>query len=332
VGTVASSGTFAARSAALRDTAKWIAAAFSGAGAAVLFSGLAFTNTTRTALVDGWLLATVLATLPLLAAAAAVASAVRVVNSQARPVEQLVPRFAKAQLGIDGKALKATERATIMSMVPDVTTRYGDIDVLDQQLITAYDDMRAARSAYAKGRTPAQRENLADATQRFEVLQSGLSELVEASEYVRVRRRHRQALSLMLPAALVAVAAVAAAGVQTGRAERSAATQRDAGQSATVQRPVAVILAFEGGAATLEALPLHCIVGNGTRAVAIGGTYTRPVLVMNPPSASASASASAAVPSAPSAPGGPPTCATTWIWRPEPGRLTAVPLDPSAGG
>ena len=45
---IADSGNYAARATAIRETAKWIAAIFAGAGA-VLFSGLSFANVAQAA-------------------------------------------------------------------------------------------------------------------------------------------------------------------------------------------------------------------------------------------------------------------------------------------
>nr|WP_296064984.1 hypothetical protein [uncultured Actinoplanes sp.] len=304
------------RTSALRETAKWIAAAFTGSGA-ILFSGLSFTNTSKVAIGDGWLKPILLAALPLVAAAWAIGCATRVVSARDVAIGRLLPLFAKARLGVDATPAGPDEIGDIERMLPGVTTRYGGIARLDQRLVDEYGNLQEAeRRAHAQDNAQRATE-LADATSRFEAVQAGVPELLQAAEFRTVKRRFGIALVQFGLAALVAIVGVAASGVSAATADRPAKGSEP--PTAAIVDPTPVVVILSDGAATRDVE--HCTVRAGSTAVAIGGTFTRPVLVMNPPQTALATSS----PSSPTT-AGPGRCAGSWTWTTEAGQVTAVPI------
>jgi hypothetical protein len=311
------------RSSAIRETAKWIAAACTGAGA-VLFSGLSFTNTAKIAASEDWVLPVALAALPLLAAAWAVRAAAGVVTSEPPGVEQLVPDFARARFHATSQPLAVTRVAELERLLPAVATRYGGVAEYDQRLLAAFNALAEADATFKKTKDP-QRERERDQAEKVLTdLQAGVPELVEAADYAAVKRRYGVARWQILGAALVAVAAVAGSGVLAARAEaaRAARVPARGPQPMAVNQPTRVVVFFSSGAAAERAGSRSCLVQAGSPAIAVGGTYGRPVLVMNPsvrPAAS------------PGAGSEPMECAMPWTWVPNQDQVVVVP-DDAAGG
>ncbi|WP_306212896.1 hypothetical protein [Actinoplanes sp. RD1] len=302
-------GTHAARSTALRETAKWIAVAFTGAGA-VLFSGLSFTNTSSTAVREGWKLPLLLAALPLLAAAWALRSAARVVTVQGPSVERLLPFFAKSLVAGSPEPLPEKDRRDLERLLPDIATTYGGGVVrFDERLVAAHQQLAAAEEKYSSAMSEARRADRDSAATEYERLKAGIPQVVQAAELLAVQQAYRRSRWHLAGAGLVAVAAVAGSGVLAAKAQP--AGKQDGVVAATVQQPAAVKVFLAAGAQQRLVGPGRCPVRTGSDAVALGGTYTRPLLLIQP---AADAAASLAGP-----------CRVPWIWETAAGDVTIVP-------
>jgi hypothetical protein len=210
------SGNYAARATAIRETAKWIAAVFAGAGA-VLFSGLSFTNVSKAALTDDWLLPILLAAVPVVAAGWAVREAAAVLTSDPPNPGELV-----------GKDAEAVERAELVPLLPATIATYGSLDAFGQRLETARDEVdRALRLLGEQPNDLARQQELTEAYRVLDGLQEGVRDIVLAADFLRVRKRYATARKWFVVAAVAAIASAAAAGVLAGQAERNKPTGQD---------------------------------------------------------------------------------------------------------
>jgi hypothetical protein len=256
------SGNYAARATAIRETAKWIAAVFAAAGA-VLFSGLSFTNVEKAASTQDWELPVVLAAVPILAAAAAVWAAAWVILQAPPATDELLPT-----LGGGTSQPAARERSEVEKLRPATVAVYADLDAFEAEVGKAQAALAVAEKAYVADRQEAKRGVVDARRADLQALQDGVRDVLLCADYLRVKRRYNVARLVFLGAALVATAAAAWSGVKAGEADRDKVPSAAAITSAT---PVKV---YRRSAKTLPCG------SDGQSAVAEGGDYSRPVLVL----------------------------------------------------
>ena len=155
---MADTGNYQARTANIRETAKWIAAVFAAAGA-VLFSGLSFTNLQQLAKSPQWMVSVALAAVPVLAAAWAVREAAAVFTTSPPGVSAVLPRFAVAHATGSPpiQTLDSVEIEKIELNLPGTVAVHGDISKFEDRLLDTRDRITRAKNAFAKEKT-AQRQ------------------------------------------------------------------------------------------------------------------------------------------------------------------------------
>src|SRR5436309_2523797 len=118
-GRMTDSGNYAARATAIRETAKWLAAVFTGAGA-LLFSGLSFAKLNQASSVADWVIPVLLAAVPVAAAMVAVRGAAAVITHDAPDTQSLLPGLR------EGVApAPADLRDKIEALLPATIATYG---------------------------------------------------------------------------------------------------------------------------------------------------------------------------------------------------------------
>jgi hypothetical protein len=291
----ADSGNYTARATAIRETAKWIAAIFAGAGA-VLFSGLSFANVAQAASTDDWLPAVILAAVPVLAAALAVREAAAVITTEPPETRVLIGALGEGQ-GTDEVARTEVER-----LRPAVVATYGSVGAFDERLREAQEKYETARTLYADDRLPERLSDLNDARDALDALQDGVRDVVMAADYARVKRRYATARWRLLGLAVVATLAAAASGVLAGRAQRDEASSR-------FTEPTNVRVFLNAGLQRSK-LSSPCPFSDQETAVAIGGTSVMPILLVDGAESQ----------------GAPASCSRTWMWAPRAREVVVVPV------
>ena len=209
---IADSGNYAARGTTIRETAKWIAAIFAGAGA-VLFSGLSFANVAQATTTGDWLVPVVLAAIPVVAAAWAIREAAAVMTTDPPDTGALLHGLGT------GAAVDEAARADVEALLPATVATYGSLDQFDERLRVAHAKVAQARSSYEEQRTADRRAGLESAYRELDELQEGVRDVVLAADYAAVKRRYIKAQLRLLAAAAIAVVGAAASGVVTGRGQ-----------------------------------------------------------------------------------------------------------------
>jgi hypothetical protein len=305
VANFADSGNYAARATALRDTAKWIAAIFAGAGA-VLFSGLSFANVAQAASTEDWLIPVILATVPVLAAAWAVREASAVITAE--------PPETRALIGALGKPedLDASARQEVERLLPATVVTYGSLADFDERLQAAHTRVDGARQRYAAQRIAERLEELETTYRDLDTLQDGVRDVVLAADYAGVKARYKTARWRLLGAAVVAVTTAAASGVLTARAQKDqmqAESERAAGKALGVDSPTPVLVFLKTHRGSRK-LSSPCPFSDGGHALAIGGTYDRPLLLVDGRQAKRASG----------------LCSRIWTWAPRQGEVVALPM------
>ncbi|MFE5555333.1 hypothetical protein [Streptomyces sp. NPDC056544] len=298
------SGNYAARATALRETVKWVAAIFVGAGV-ILFSGLSFTNIEKNATSDNWFVPVLLAVIPVLAAAFAVRAGAQVISRGSPDVGWLLPGL------VDGKALSEPAeslRKEVEKLAPATVVTYGDIKTFEALLADRQERVRVARTVYEGQTSSDNRRELDAAYERLAKLQEGVKDLLLCADFIQVDKSCKSARRKIFLAALVAILAAAGSGVA---AAQLAPTPIEKVQAAPVTRPLDVRVYSERG---LSSAP--CPVKEGQRATAIGGTLTRPLLLMS------------AIPGNSQAPA---ECHRPWRWAPLDDTVVIVPQGNDGG-
>jgi hypothetical protein len=137
-------------------------------------------------------------------------------------------------------------------------------------------------------------------------------DLVLCADFIQVRERYSRARLHLLGAAVVGVAAAAAAGVFAAQAERKQ-TKREqlaaaAPTSIVVRNPTNVRVYLSAGASSAP-----CPVQDGQAATALGGTYSKPLLLFR------------AIPASRATPAMPELCRKPWTWVTAAGDVVVVP-------
>jgi hypothetical protein len=306
------SGNYVARSAALRDTAKWIAAVFAGTGA-VLFSGLSFTNIEQLASSARWILPVLLAAVPVLAAAWAVRSAASVIGQDPPDPGQLLPKLeGKSDLTAAGSQL----RARIAELLPATVAIFGSIEKFEDRLVQVRDRAAQAQKVFADQPTTENREAVQTETEELALLQEGVLDLVLCADFILVKDRYNRARWSFLGAALVGVVAAVASGVLAAQDARTPAGHATAAivSALPIDNPMAVQVYIR---ANTPKIP--CPLSDGQSAIAIGGTLTRPLLLFT------------AAPKPRATSTTPERCLVPWTWAPAANQVVVVPQVRSNG-
>jgi hypothetical protein len=297
------SGNFAARAGAIRETAKWIAAVFVGAGA-VLFSGLSFANVAQATSSGQWFFPVMLATLPVLAAAWAVRETAAVITSEAPPIPSLLPSMGETKSAADESL-----RHEVQRLSPPAVAVHGSMDEFETYLSLCRERTVKLRGLYNEQRTDDRRQEMEAAYRDLSDLQEAVRDIVICADYLTVKAKYSRARKVLLFAAGIAIFATAASGVLVGAYNGGAEGIGDVG-AATIRDPkwVTVYRLNETNGST------PCPVMTGDKALALGGDYLKPILLLfhvstgSPPD---------------------PHCSGAWAWRPEAGEVAVVP---SQGG
>ena len=294
-------GTFAVRTNALRETAKWLAAIFAGSGA-IVFSGLSFTNLEKAGTSDHWMLPVVFAAVPVVAAAAVVGGAARVISKRSPTWASLLPGEGQgsARTVRDSKKL----REGVEKLAPTTVATYGGITQVEQRLNEVRERVTATRNSYESDRSVTNRKLLEAEYGKLAALQDGVADLLSCADFVQVDKLYRHTRWLMLFAALIGVAGAAASGVAAGR---ESARSGDQPRAASITSPLAVHVYLPAGAPRPP-----CPIATGQAATAIGGTLTQPLLLF--PAMGPSGGE-----------GG--DCALPWIWTVPKTGLVVVPAN-----
>jgi hypothetical protein len=316
---MAASGAYASALGDLRDTAKWIMAAFAGSGA-IVFSGLTITNIATLAQNGQWLEPVLLALIPLGAAAFAAVMSMRVINVTTPPVGSIFPLY-WAKIG--GEPQEAIESTRLPAELPNAIGIYGSASAFDIGLAEAYDEVSDTR-ALNKADPGSERQSAYDQAQsRYNGLQSVVKDALDCVAYTQARRAFRTFTRWVMVAAAVALGGLIASGVVTGYLQHdkqtasalAAALAAPAPVSFGSPTPVQVWLTSRPPAASGG--PASCPVWDGMPAEAIGGTPDRPVLLF--PGYTPSAARDHGVRSAS------PRCADPWQWTTKPGEVLVIP-------
>jgi hypothetical protein len=303
------SGNYAGRAAAIRETAKWIAAVFTGAGA-VLFSGLSFANVTQASSTTNWLLPVGLAALPVFAAMVAVREVAGVITKDAPDTASLLPSLSNA-----GGTPAAQVRQEIERLLPATVATYGSLDGFERRLSTAHERVSTAWDRYEAQRTVDRRADLEEAYRALDALQDGVRDVVLCADYVGVKEQYRSARPRLLVAAIVAVVAAALSGVLAAKAEKGSTADAATGTPAPIvfAKPtrVRIFLAARDASSHTSA---PCPVSNGDVALAIGGSYRRPLLLFDGADPKKAARAS---------------CRSPWTWATQSDEVVVVPIEPT---
>lgn len=291
------SGNYAARATALRETAKWMAAIFAGAGA-VLFSGLSFTNIEKAAAADNWILPVILAVIPVLAAAVAVGSAARVIGTGTPDAGAMLDDSRDLP-----EAIRSL-RSAVEKLRPATVATYGGVEGFLQRVADVRAQVDEAEAVYSTQRTADYRKARDAEYERMAGLQDGVRDLLLCADFVQVEKRYRRARWTMLAAACAAVAGAAASGVVTARV---AAAPADQVSSAAITSPLDVHVYLRPDYAQGP-----CPVDDGQRATAIGGTLAQPLLLL---------------PAVPAGRDAPDTCRIPWTWAPPSAAVVVVPAN-----
>jgi hypothetical protein len=297
------SGNYAARATAIRETAKWIAAVFAGTGA-VLFSGLSFTNIEKIANTDAWILPVFLATVPILAAAVAVRTAAGVISQDPPNTAQLLPELART-VGVT--ASDSPLRTKIKELLPATVATFGSIEQFEERLIAAHVRVAQRQQTFADQPTPENRKALDAEYEKLGTLQEGVRDLVLCADFIQVKECYGRARWILLVTAILGVAAAAASGVlaaQAGQAKAAAS----APAALAITDPTSVRVYVN---ASRPGTP--CPMKDGQSATAIGGTFTRPLLLF------------LAIPATEATAGTPEKCLLPWTWAPPPDQVVVVP-------
>jgi len=291
----------------LRDTVKWIMAAFT-TGSAIMFSGLTVNSISALAQSGRWQLPLALAAVPLVAAIGAVIASVRVIIVTPRSPGSLFPEYWKKVTGTEPGAVRSPSGLT--DELPAVLGAYGTTDDFEKRLVSAWDAKEAAASRLDE--TPERRADYDKAVARLDVLQQTLKEALDCEAYLEGKRRYRMAWKVVVAALLVAVGSAAASGIVAGDRERDAPPA-----AASFSAPVPVTVWFTGNPPPAAGGAGACPVWNGMPAYLMGGSEARPLLLF--PGYAASYARGHGTQ------GSVTQCSRPWLWPAATGEVLVVP-------
>jgi hypothetical protein len=315
---MAASGAYASALGDLRDTAKWIMAAFTGGGA-IVFSGLTITNIATLAQNGQWLVPVLLALIPLAAAAFAAVMSMRVINVTAPPVGSIFPRYWEKIGGTTQRPLTST--AELTRELPNAIGIYGSAEDFDGRLVKAYNELADTRERNDGSEL---RQAAYDKAQSvIDGFQSTVKDALDCAAYTEARRAFHAFTWWVMVAAGVALGGLIASGVVTGDLQHD--KQTASSQAAAVAAPAPVSFGsptqvqvwLTSRPPPASGGPASCPLWDGMPAEAIGGTPDRPVLLF--PGYSTSAARDHGIGSASS------RCADPWQWTTKPGEVLVVP-------
>ncbi|MEU6388092.1 hypothetical protein [Streptomyces sp. NPDC046939] len=311
------SGNYAARAAALRETAKWVAAIFAGAGV-ILFSGLSFTNIEKVAASDYWPVPVLLAAIPVCAATVAVHAAARMISKGPPDLRSLLPRLARGEgsqaVGGEVPVPGGTEtydeplRSKVEKYSPATVATFGSIEAFENHVVEARKRIRTAQKAYDARRTPDNLRELDAGRGTLAGLQEGVRDLLLCAEFIQTEEEYARIRKRLLVATITAVLAAALSGVA---AAKMTPAPTDRAGAAAITHPLGVRVYLQGS----HGHPV-CPVQDGQEATAIGGTLAAPLLVLP---------ATAPAREAPS------RCHRPWRWEPASDAVVIVPQGTDGG-
>jgi hypothetical protein len=341
---MAASGAYASALTDLRDTVKWIMAAFTGAGA-IIFSGLTITNISKLAENGQWIFPVVLAGVPLIAAIAAIAAALRVINAMPPSVGSLFSGYAEALTTAElrkitdqqpavtsqqpekptsaGRKRKSGDKRSLALAreLPNAIGVYGTKTEFDARLVEALKRVKRTRDLNDGdlGRQAAYEAALTT----LDGLQATVKDALDCATYIEARTRFRFFAWCVVIAGLVSFGALIASGIVTGDSlsSQQAASAKAAkaappvSVSFTQPTPVQVWLTVSQPA---KAGGSHdCPLWNGMPAIAVGGTPGEPVLLF--PGYTNAAARKHGISSPPAG------CTDPWLWTTNVGEVLVVP-------
>ena len=287
----------------LRDTVKWLGTAIATLGSAL--TGAAAVTRLGTA-PEGELPKSIAMLVVALAALLAVAALTAWALSVGEPLlSDLIPEasgvVSQAEADKSGKRREALDKE-LKKATPVAQLKYENLTDLGAELTRRRDDFRAALASSSSGTIG--RAWSKALPELAAALATSYEDLREVSDALRLRRTQRR-VAVAIPGVVLAGATIIGAiipfvlwtkavpPVPAVRAEAAAITSPVA-VNAIFNLPVVGSVDSKGCAPANSTLP----------ATAVGGTWTRPVLILATPDPVAN-------------PGLPPTCesGTTWIWR-----------------
>jgi hypothetical protein len=315
---MALSGAYASALGNLRDTVKWITAAFTGAGA-IIFSGLAVTNIAQLTERGHWILPVALAAVPLLAAACVIVAALQVITVTPPPPHDLFPGYWQALTG-DAQS-PPQPQVSLGQELPTAVAVYGSLQNFDARLVVALDTVR--RSERLLDGTAERQVDHEAALALVDGLQPTVQDALDCAAYVTARQKYKTAVWQILAAAAVAVAGLLASGIVSGYLVRTQQVEKATVAKAAPPVPVsfrvptAVSVLFTSGLPTHSGGPHACPLWNGISALAVGGTFVHPLLLFSGYSAADARSNGVTKSSR--------QCHKPWLWSTKPGQVLLVP-------
>jgi hypothetical protein len=177
---MAATGAYASALGNLRDTVKWIVAAFTSAGA-IIFSGLAVTNISALATSGQWPLPVALAAVPMIAAVVVIVAALQVINVTFRPVREYFPQYWRALTGITGPPADPT---ALGDELPNAVAVYGTVAEFDDRVAEAFTKARRAEDRLNENDTDARRADHSAALDLLDNLQTTVKDTLDCAAYV----------------------------------------------------------------------------------------------------------------------------------------------------
>ncbi len=315
---MALSGAYASALGNLRDTVKWIVAAFTGAGA-IIFSGLAVTNISQLTESGNWVFPVVLAAVPLFAAVWVIVAALRVITVTPPPVRGLFPRYWQLVKG-DAEDLPE-QRASLGEELPTAVAVYGSLENFDVRLVQALGTVRRTEKML-DGTVDRQVDHEA-ALALVDGLLPTVQDALDCTTYVLTKQKYKTATWQILAAIAVAAAGLVASGIVSGnlvrmqQVEKATAAKAAPPVPVSFRVPTAVSVVFTSRPPANAGGPHACRLWSGIQALAVGGTFVRPLLLF-PGYRAADARSHGVMQS-------PPHCDEPWLWSTEPDQVLLVP-------
>jgi hypothetical protein len=315
---MALSGTYASALGELRDTVKWIAVSFTGAGA-IIFSGLAVTNIANLTERGHWIAPVALATVPLVASAVVIWVALQVMTATPPPTHELFPRYWEELTGEHPALLSPP--MSLGQELPTALAVYGSLAKFDDRLVAA---LKAVRTSETRLDNTSERQaDYTTALATVDALQSTVQDTIDCATYVKTRKKYRTAVYQIAAAGAVAVVGLLASGITSGNLVRSQQIQNANRATTAAPAPVSfrvptnVSVRFGSRIPIIAGGPNRCPLWNGISALAVGGTYLHPLLLF-----SGYSDADARAHGVAHAPQG---CDDPWLWSTKPGQTVLVP-------
>lgn len=304
---MAALGGYASALGNLRDTVKWIIAAFA-TGSAIMFSGLTVNGISALAENGQWLLPVGLAAVPVAATIGAVIATLRVISVTPQSPGALFPKYWAKIGGTVPSAVRNLSGLT--DELPGALGAYRTKEDFDDRLVSAFEAKKTA--ADRLNGTPERQADYDNALARLDELQATLKDALDCEAYLEGRRRYHATGRIILAALLAAVGSAVASGIVTGYQERT-----EPPEAASFSSPVPVAVWFVGHPPKSAGGQRSCPVWSGIPAYLVGGSESHPLVLF--PGYTASDARSHGIP------GLVAECAQPWLWSAGTGQALVVP-------